>query len=569
MTLFEGFDEVTGATAVSATLSGFLVPQAAGYDAKLAVVAYQGDLDATGDRISVNGTLITDALNPATNFFNSSHSYLGQPVSTTGDLPQLSGQPGSLSGIDIDTIDITSLVKSGDRMLSIAVSTTNDAFFLGTLAGSVSTLKPIFSESRLDYTDLTNPGGSVRPGDKLQFTVTPPNTGSDTSIDTYVTVPLPPGLTYVPGSLKVVTGPSPGPRTDTPGDDAAEYDPVTRTIKIRIGGGATPTKGGSVATTDTPPVIQFQTTVDPSANGKDIAATGVITGTGMVGSTQGVPATSWNTGSVLTPLDGPNKGVPIFYPNRPVLISVRECQTNLDCPLMKPRCDVSMAKCTNQCMVDSDCKGVGIGQICTTAKVCGCNQDSNCLSNNCDTAARQCRIPNVDLSVKVRTLPNPPQPMQPVTHVITVTNNGTDPAPPGTVVIYTVPPGGTITKLEPGPGWQCSQVDRTISCTDSGSIPPFTSAPPIRITVTPDPAAKTVDIDTSVRNPGANDPDLSNNTVNRSDGIGGEAVPFDQFAGGGFSCNIGGTDRAQTTALFAMLAVLALGLLRRRRGAES
>lgn len=565
LSVFEGFDEVTGAAGISTTLNGFLVPQT-GYDAKLALVAYQGDPDATGDRISVNGTLLTDGLNPPTNFFNSTQSSLGQPVSNTGDLPQTNGQPGSMSGIDIDLVDVTPLVKMGDKSIAVAASTTNDTFFIGTLTGSVASLTEVFATSQLDYTDLSNPGGSVRPGDKLQFTVTAPNTGSDPSVDTYVTIPLPTGLTYVPNSIMVLNGPNPGSRTDKPGDDPAEYDPVTRTIKIRIGNGATPTKGGSVGLNDTPPVVQYQVTVDPTANGTDIMTGGVITSSGMTGSTQGVPPANWNTGSIVTPLDGPGKGVPVFYPNHPVTIPVRECQTNLDCPTMKPRCDVANAKCTNACQVDADCKGVGIGQVCTTAKVCGCTKDNDCLSNSCDTGAKQCRIPNVDLSIKVTTQPNPPQPSQPVTHVITVTNNGPDTAPPGVVVIYTVPPGGTITKIETPDGWQCNQAGRTISCTYSGSIPPNTNAPQVKITVTPDPTSKTVDVNTTVKSPGSSDPNPDNNTVMRSDVIGGPGVPLDQLAGGGFSCNIGGTGQAQGAALLAMVAMLALGLRRRRYG---
>jgi len=567
LALFEGFDEITGASGISTTLSNFLVPQT-GYDAKLSVVGYQGDPDATGDRISVNGTLLTDTQNPLTNFFNSTHTYLGQAVSNAGDFPQTNGLPGSMSGMDIDTVDITPLVKMGDKSLAISVSTTNDTFFMGSLTGSVASLTEVFANTQLDYTDISNPGGSVRPGDKLQFTATVPNTGTDTSVDTYVTIPLPVGLTYVPGSIMVINGPNPGSRTDKIGDDPAEYDPVTRTIKVRIGNGASPTKGGSIGVNDTPPIIQYQATVDPGANGTDIMTGGVVTSSGMVGSTQGVPPANWNTGSIVTPLDGPNKGVPIFYPNHPLTIPVRECQTNLDCPTMKPRCDVANARCTNACVTDNDCKGVGIGQICTPAKVCGCGKDADCLSNSCDTGAKQCRIPNVDLSITVKTSPNPPQPGEPVKHVITVTNNGPDTAPPGVSVIYSVPPGGTITNIEPGPGWQCNQAGRTITCTYSGSIPPSTNAPPVTITVTPDPGSKTVDVNTTVKSPGSSDPDPSNNTVTRSDLIGGPGVPLDQLAGGGFSCNIGGTDRAQGVALFAMLAMLALGLRRRRYGAE-
>lgn len=569
LTLFDGFDEVAGNHALTTKLDRFLVPSNSGFDAKLAIIGYEGNPDSTGDRIIINNNLaqpLSDALNDGTNFFNGTRSVLGQAMSVAGDLPQTNGQAGSLSGLDMDIVDITGRLKAGDKSLDFMASTTNDSYFLGVLAGAIATLKPIFSESEITYHDLSNPGGSVRPGDKLQFTVNTPNTGSDPSVDTYVTVQLPPGLTYVPGSIRVNNGPNAGDKSDALSDDQAEYDPVTRTIKVRVGTGATPTKGGSVTTTETAPSIQFQATVDPSANNTDVKVGAMITASGMAGSMQGIPPATWNAGSVLTPLDGPNKGTPVFYPNHPLVIPVRECQTNLDCPLMKPRCDVAAARCTNACQVDADCSGTGIGQVCTAAKVCGCNKDSDCLSGSCDTATRQCRIPNVDLSVTVRTTPNPPQPKQPVTHVITVTNNGPDTAPPGVTVVYNVPPGGTITQIEPGPDWQCSQMSRTITCTHSGTIPPGTAAPQIRITVTPDPTRATVDISTTVKSPGSSDPSPDNNSVTRSDAIGGAAAPEDQIAGGGFSCNIGGqaATHAQGAALLALFAVLGLGLGRRR-----
>ena len=164
LTVFEGFDQVAGGSTVSAKLSGFLVPMT-GFDAKLGVVAYEGNAGSTGDRIAVNMQNLTNGLNPPTNFFNGTRSNSGNAVTQTGDLPQTNGQPDSLSGVDMDIVDITSLVKAGDKAIDVAASTTNDTYFVGVLAGSVATLTPIFSESRLDYTNVTNPGGGVRPPD--------------------------------------------------------------------------------------------------------------------------------------------------------------------------------------------------------------------------------------------------------------------------------------------------------------------------------------------------------------------------------------------------------------------
>jgi hypothetical protein len=52
LAVFDGLDLVTAATDQNATLSGFLVP-AAGFDAKLGVITFEGDPDSTGDSLSV------------------------------------------------------------------------------------------------------------------------------------------------------------------------------------------------------------------------------------------------------------------------------------------------------------------------------------------------------------------------------------------------------------------------------------------------------------------------------------------------------------------------------------
>ncbi|RYE91280.1 MAG: hypothetical protein EOO75_08990, partial [Myxococcales bacterium] len=72
LALFDAFSYVApsaGVPSVSATLSGFLVPP--GFEAKMTAFTYEGDNTYTGDSFSINGTKVSNALNPATDFFNS------------------------------------------------------------------------------------------------------------------------------------------------------------------------------------------------------------------------------------------------------------------------------------------------------------------------------------------------------------------------------------------------------------------------------------------------------------------------------------------------------------------
>ncbi|MGC3088853.1 cell wall anchor protein, partial [Enterococcus faecalis] len=52
-------------------------------------------------------------------------------------------------------------------------------------------------------------------------------------------------LNYLPGSLKIISGPKSGEKTDASGDDQAEYDETYKQIIVRVGNGATATQGGS------------------------------------------------------------------------------------------------------------------------------------------------------------------------------------------------------------------------------------------------------------------------------------------------------------------------------------
>src|SRR5690606_9637275 len=105
LALFDGLDAVSQNSSQAVTISGFLVPNA-GYDGKLGVVAFEGDHAYNGDQLRFRGNILSDAANPSDNFFNATRSYLGTAVSNPGDLPQLTGTAGTMSGIDLDVVNV-------------------------------------------------------------------------------------------------------------------------------------------------------------------------------------------------------------------------------------------------------------------------------------------------------------------------------------------------------------------------------------------------------------------------------------------------------------------------------
>lgn len=97
LTVFDGFAYVTTSDPdVTIGISGFQAPPAGPVNATLGFVSYEGDLGITGDRAFFDGGLgevqLSDATNPANNFFNSSIS--DQGVRVTSKNPDYVNQLG-------------------------------------------------------------------------------------------------------------------------------------------------------------------------------------------------------------------------------------------------------------------------------------------------------------------------------------------------------------------------------------------------------------------------------------------------------------------------------------------
>ncbi|HEX8437815.1 Ig-like domain-containing protein [Archangium sp.] len=312
MALFDGLEEVASGGSTGVTVSGFYVPFLP-VEAKLGVVAFEGDPDEP-DVLIVNDRVIGNDLNPANNFFNSTRSWTTRssegvrtdtplagvdpgtdgvldslPFSDMGDRPQLTGTAGSISGMDLDVVDVT--VAPGDRSVKVDVRSAADKFWLGGFITSITTQAPDFTNTIKAVRNLTSTDGMVRVGDVIEYTITTQNTGDDHSRATVLTDALPAQLDYVPGSLQLLTVAasdtlSPGSLTDVKGDDVGHYDAATRTLTVYLGTGATPTNGGSLrgnvgGSTGESTSISFQmrvtsTTVDKIDNQAIIRAGGML-----------------------------------------------------------------------------------------------------------------------------------------------------------------------------------------------------------------------------------------------------------------------------------------------------
>jgi clumping factor A len=358
LTLFDGLDLVNNGNPAAVSLSGFLVPNA-GFDAKLGVIAYEGEEQHVGDALSFNGTLLTNAANPVNNFFNSTRSRLGTAVSNAGDLPRLTGGSASMAGVDMDVVDVKATLQAGDTSADIVASSSGDTYLLGGFVTSISTFKPDFTTSGKTFTDLN--GGSLLPGDVVEYTITVTNTGNDASVNTIVTDPLPAGVTYVPASIRITSGPGAGgPFTDDADNDRGQYIAGTRTVRARLGTALAANPGGGSLAINQTTAITFQVTIDASAGGS-ILNQAIITAEGE----QGAPS-----GTFPTDGNGNGSGEP------PTEVIVDKCATNAQCAAPTPACDTAPTPnvCV-ECLVAADCTNPDEPQ-CLPNHTCGCT--TNC-----------------------------------------------------------------------------------------------------------------------------------------------------------------------------------------------
>lgn len=336
LALFDGFTSIDpglpGQGSAEVTLSGFLVPQ--GFSAKMTAFTYEGDSVYTGDSFTFNGQQLSDAENPITNFFNSSRSYLGSPVSGSQDVPKLSGKSGTMAGFDLDTANVTTLVKAGDISAKVGASSSLDIFLLGGFATSITNKSPDFPDFTKTATDVN--GGALLTGDVVEYVLTAKNTGNDAAVQALLTDKLDPGLDYVPGSIEIVSGPNAGAKTDAKDADQADWDAASKTINVRLGTGATGTAGGT---------LEIGTTISVKFKAKVIATAGNVPNQGSITASgkSGGPQKNW-----LSDAD------PLTPGAQPTIVTIQECNTDKDCPADKPYCDPQTKVC-KPCASDSQC----------------------------------------------------------------------------------------------------------------------------------------------------------------------------------------------------------------------
>jgi large repetitive protein len=295
LTVFDGYSVIkNGDSPVNIPINGFLTPPSGPVNAKIGVVAYEGDLGLTGDSLLLNGTKLSDSQNPADNFFNSAISNLG--VSATAKSPNYVNQ----LGFDAKIVQVPSgLIKNSDTSAVATLQTTSDSYFPGVFTTAIDLFAPNLQTTKT-VQDL-NGGGVVKPGDTLEYTITTTNQGGDNGKNSLLVDPIPANTHYVPGSLKIVSGANSGSKTDQAGDDQAEFDAVNNQVVFRLGTGATATTGGTLNLQDRS-TVTFDVTVDAGTPDKTVILNQVTATTTGVLSNITVTSTDSASATVVNPL---------------------------------------------------------------------------------------------------------------------------------------------------------------------------------------------------------------------------------------------------------------------------
>ncbi|HEY1380683.1 MAG TPA: DUF11 domain-containing protein, partial [Gemmataceae bacterium] len=260
LTVFDGYGVVqaAGNQNVNITVSGFTAPPSGPVDVHVGVVAYEGDLGITGDSMRLNNVTLSDAVTPATNFFNSGISNLG--VRYTNKNPNFVNQ----LGFDAKIVQApTSVIPNGATSATVTLTTTGDTYFPGVVTTSIPLYAPNLVNTK-SVTDVTSGGDrhAVAAGNVLRYTVNVTNTGLDPAGNVVLTDPIPADATYVPGSLRIVSGANAGSMTDAAGDDQAEFNAAADEVVFRLGVGASATAGGTLAI-GASTTISFDVRVNP------------------------------------------------------------------------------------------------------------------------------------------------------------------------------------------------------------------------------------------------------------------------------------------------------------------
>ena len=287
LTVADGFVFAGPGNPVNLSVSGFLTPPTGTVQASVGIVAYDGDMGHQGESLILNSTTLSDALNPSNNVFNSTITLEGTRFSAKN--PDYVNQ----LGFDADILAANGVLGNGTTNATVTLQSASDRYYAGGVIFKTQIFVPKFDASSFRKTVVDLNGGSVRPGDVLEYTISARNVGTDAALQTVIRDTLASTLTYVAGSLKITAGANAGAKSDAVGDDQMEYVAASRTIVARIGTGADGTNGGRLDVNASSTIVFRAQVTPPAPTGTSVANQAALA---CIGNQLGLPQTAVSDG---------------------------------------------------------------------------------------------------------------------------------------------------------------------------------------------------------------------------------------------------------------------------------
>src|SRR6185369_7444159 len=171
LTVADGYVFAGPGNSVSLSVSGFLTPPTGTVQAGVGIVAYDGDAGHTGEDLILNSTTLSDALNPINNVFNSTISLEGTRFSAKN--PDYVNQ----LGFDADILAANGVLGNGSSSATIQLKSASDRYYAGAVIFNTDIFVPKFDDANFKKTVVDLNGGTVRPGDVLEYTIAATNVG--------------------------------------------------------------------------------------------------------------------------------------------------------------------------------------------------------------------------------------------------------------------------------------------------------------------------------------------------------------------------------------------------------
>lgn len=257
-----------GNNTTTVPIGGFLTPAGGPVSALFTIVANDGYAPGpNAESVLVGSLAVSNPQNPSNNIGN------GTVSGPNGPIDRLPSSFRVTEPIDIDTFDVSSAFSPAQSSVDLTFSCQNDGVLYTGMVLGLDVLLPEL-QAQKSVTDLS--GGETLPGDVLAYRVDVQVGGGDDAVGVELRDPIPAGTTFVPGSIRLV-GSSTVALTDLIGDDAGEYQNVSREVLVHLG---TLGIGSAVS-------VRFEVTVDTTSVARTIANVAELSFRGAQGGSGG------------------------------------------------------------------------------------------------------------------------------------------------------------------------------------------------------------------------------------------------------------------------------------------